>query len=168
MKNSLRIMNELEILKKENCPEFVIKHSIAVYKKAMEIGSNFNEANLEYIKQGALLHDVGRSRTHEIDHAVVGAKIAKEYGYPKEVQNIIERHIGAGISLEESKELPIPTKSYIPITLEEKIVAHSDNLFHGDKEVTVEFTANKWKKRMENPEDNIKRLMKLNKELIEE
>ncbi|MCQ2972686.1 MAG: TIGR00295 family protein [archaeon] len=161
-------MDELNILKKENCPEFVIKHSIAVYKKAMEISTNFNEVNLDLVRQGALLHDVGRSVTHGIEHAVEGAKIAKRYGYPIEVQNIIERHIGAGISLEESKELPIPTKSYIPQTLEEKIVVHSDNLLHGDKPVDIDFVAKKWEKRMENPKENIERLKKLNKELIED
>lgn len=168
MNVSVKKMDELKILKKENCPEFVINHSIAVYKKSIKIATNFEEVDLKLIKQGALLHDIGRSITHDIDHAVKGAEIAKNYNYSKNVQNIIERHIGAGISEKEAENLNIPTKSYIPQSLEEKIVAHGDNLLHGTKEVNIDFVIKKWKKRMENPEENIKRLKKLHKELIGE
>ncbi len=55
-----------------------------------------------------MLHDIGRSKTHGISHAVEGAKIVKQYGYPEEVQNIVERHIGAGITEEESVKLGLP------------------------------------------------------------
>ena len=61
---------ELELLRKENTPENVIKHSQAVCKKAMEIASNFDNADKDLIKKGALLHDIGRSKTHGITHAV--------------------------------------------------------------------------------------------------
>ena len=118
------------------------------------------------IRQGTLLHDVGRSVTHGIQHAQEGAKIAKRYGYSIEVQKIIERHIGAGITLEESKSLPIETKSYLPESLEEKIVAHSDNLFNGDEEVSVEFTMNKWKKKLGVNHPSIKEIQIIHKELI--
>ena len=93
---------ELKILKQEETPENVIEHSKAVYKKAMVIAANFKNADKDLIKKGALLHDIGRSKTHGISHAVEGAKIVKQYGYPEEVQNIVERHIGAGITEEES------------------------------------------------------------------
>ena len=89
---------ELKILKQEETPENVIEHSKAVCKKAMKIAANFKDADKDFIKKGALLHDIGRSKTHGITHAVEGAKIVREYGYPEEVQNIVERHIGAGLS----------------------------------------------------------------------
>ncbi len=66
-----------------------------------------------------------------------GRKIVKQYGYPEEVQNIVERHIGAGITEEESVKLGLPKKSYIPQTIEEKIVAHADNLLSGTKDGTL-------------------------------
>ena len=113
---------ELKILKQEETPENVIEHSKAVCKKAMKIADNFKDADKDLIKKGALLHDIGRSKTHGITHAVEGAKIVREYGYPEEVQNIVERHIGAGLSEDEAIKLGLPKKSYIPQTIEEKIV----------------------------------------------
>ena len=160
-------MMEIEILKKEKTPPNVIDHSVAVCKKAFEIAQNFPQANLELIEKGALLHDIGRSRTHGIRHAIVGVEIAREYGYSEDVLNIIERHIGAGITKEEAKNLGLFEKSYVPQSLEEKIVAHADNLISGTKEVDVDFVIDKWKSRMENPDDNIKRLIKLDEELIQ-
>lgn len=158
---------EVKILKKENCPKYVINHSEAVYIKAMEIATNFDNVDLDIIKKGALLHDIGRSRTNGITHAIEGVQIAKDYGYTEKVLNVIERHIGAGISEKESEEIGLPKKSYIPITLEEKIVAHSDNLINGTDEVNIDFVIHKWKNRIKNPEENIQRLIILNKELVE-
>ena len=160
-------MMEIEILKKEKTPPNVIDHSIAVYNKALEIAKNFPDADLDLIKKGALLHDIGRSKTHGIAHAVEGRKIACRYGYDENVLNIIERHIGAGITKKEAKDLGLFEKSYVPQTLEEKIVAHADNLISGTEEVDVDFVIEKWKSRMDNPDDNIKRLIKLDEELIQ-
>lgn len=157
---------ELKILKQEETPENVIEHSKTVYKKAMVIAANFKNADKDLIKKGALLHDIGRSKTHGISHAVEGAKIVKQYGYPEEVQNIVERHIGAGITEEESVKLGLPKKSYIPQTIEEKIVAHADNLLSGTKDVDINFDIAKWKRKIDKPEENIKRLIELDNELI--
>lgn len=157
---------ELKILKQEETSENVIEHSKAVYKKAMVIAANFKNADKDLIKKGALLHDIGRSKTHGISHAVEGAKIVKQYGYPEEVQNIVERHIGAGITEEESVKLGLPKKSYIPQTIEEKIVAHADNLLSGTKDVDIDFDIAKWKRKIDKPEENIKRLIELDNELI--
>lgn len=157
---------ELKILKQEETPENVIEHSKAVYKKAMVIAANFKNADKDLIKKGALLHDIGRSKTHGISHAVEGAKIVKQYGYPEEVQNIVERHIGAGITEKESVKLGLPKKSYIPQTIEEKIVAHADNLLSGTKDVDIDFDIAKWKRKIDKPEENIKRLIELDNELI--
>lgn len=158
---------EIEILKKEKTPQNVIDHSIAVCKKAMQIAENFPQSDKDLIRKGALLHDIGRSRTHGITHAVEGVEIARKYGYPEEVLNIIERHIGAGITKEEAADLGLFEKSYVPQSLEEKIVAHADNLISGTEEVDVDFVIKKWKSRMENPDDNIERLIKLDEELIQ-
>lgn len=157
---------EIEHLKKVGCPEWVINHSIAVYKKALEISEFYPEADKKLIREGALLHDIGRSKSNSIDHAYIGGQIAKELGYSQEVINIIERHIGTGISKKEAEKMNIPTKDYIPKTLEEKIVAHADNLLNGSTEVDVEFTANKWKKRLGENHPSINKLYKNHEELI--
>ena len=51
---------EIELLVQEETPENVIEHSKAVYKKAMEIASHFDNADKDLIRKGALLHDIGR------------------------------------------------------------------------------------------------------------
>ena len=157
---------EIELLKKEKTPENVIEHCKAVYKKAMKIAANFDDADKDLIRKGALLHDIGRSRTHGIRHAIEGVEIARKYGYSEDVLNIIERHIGAGITEEEAEKLGLPKKSYVPQTLEEKIVAHADNLIRGSKEVDMDFVIEKWKRNIEDSDDNIERLIKLDNELI--
>ena len=157
---------EIELLEKEHTPENVIQHCKAVCRKAMEIAANFDDTDKDLIRKGALLHDIGRSRTHGITHAIEGVEIAKSYGYGEDVLNIIERHIGAGITENEAEKLGLPKKSYVPQTLEEKIVAHADNLISGTEEVDVDFVIKKWKVRIEDSEDNIERLIKLDEELI--
>ena len=157
---------EIELLERENTPENVIDHCKAVYKKAMEIAANFDNVDYDLIRKGALLHDIGRSKTHSIKHAIEGVEIAKKYGYSEDVLNIIERHIGAGITEEESVKLGLPKKSYLPQTLEEKIVAHADNLISGSEEVDVDFVIRKWKRRIKDSDGNIERLIKLDEELI--
>ena len=157
---------EIELLEKEHTPENVIDHCKAVYKKAMKIASNFDDVDEDLIRKGALLHDIGRSRTHGITHAVEGVKIAERYGYDEDVLNIIERHIGAGITESEAEKLGLPKKSYVPQTLEEKIVAHADNLVSGSKEVDIDFVIEKWRRTIEDSDDNIERLIKLDNELI--
>ena len=154
------------MLEKEHTPENVIDHCKAVYKKAMKIASNFDDVDEDLIRKGALLHDIGRSRTHGITHAVEGVKIAERYVYDEDVLNIIERHIGAGITESEAEKLGLPKKSYVPQTLEEKIVAHADNLVSGSREVDIDFVIEKWKRTIEDSDDNIERLIKLDNELI--
>ena len=79
---------EIELLRKENTPENVIEHSKAVCRKAMEIATKFDNADTDLIRKGSLLHDIGRSRTHGITHAIEGVEIAKKYVYSTDVLNI--------------------------------------------------------------------------------
>ena len=113
---------EIRLLKKENTPDNVIEHCKAVCVKSMQIATNFNDCDKDLIQKGALLHDIGRSKTHGITHAVVGVEIAKSYGYPQEVLNIIERHIGAGITESEAEKLGLPKSHTSPKPLKRKLL----------------------------------------------
>ncbi len=156
----------VEILKQMGCHPQVIEHCKAVANKALKLSRSF-DVDREIVKTGALLHDIGRSKTNGIDHGVVGAKIVKELGFSKEIVNIVERHIGAGISIEEAKLLGLPPKDYIPTTLEEKIVAHADNLTWGTRQVDLDFVADKLKIKLGKEHPSIKRLIKLHNELLD-
>jgi uncharacterized protein (TIGR00295 family) len=113
------------------CSEEVIAHCQAVATLAVLIAQKA-EANVRLVEVGALLHDIGRSQTQGMRHAIAGARIAQDHGLPREVVLIIERHIGAGIPRAEAVKIGLPEKDYVPRTIEEKIVAHADNLIDND------------------------------------
>lgn len=112
------------------CNDSVIAHCKAVSALAVKIANRCG-GDVRLAEAGGLLHDLGRCKAHTIVHAVEGARIAREKGLPDALVNIIERHIGAGITRGEARTLGLPEKDYIPVTLEEKIVSHSDNLMAG-------------------------------------
>jgi uncharacterized protein len=156
----------LEVFEELNCSSFLIQHSKAVTKKALNLAVRLNhKANRELVKQGALLHDVGRCQSNEIDHAIIGADILRNRGISSEVVMIVERHVGAGITPEEAIIMGLPTRSYEPVTLEEKIVSHADNLVHGTEEVNLNFVIKKWKNMMGEDHSSINRLIKLHYEV---
>ncbi len=141
----------LQILRDEGCSEKVIAHCIAVSRHATEIAevmvASGKNLNVELVTIGGLLHDLGRCRSHGIDHAVIGADIAMELGLDPLIVNIIKKHIGAGITIEEAKELGLPEDDYVPFTFEEKIVAHADNLTSGDTRINMVQLVEKMRKR---------------------
>lgn len=156
----------LELLKQFNCSQSVIEHSKAVAKKAIGISRKFS-VDTQLVKNGALLHDIGRCKTHSIEHAVVGAGILKDLGYSGEIIKIVERHIGAGIPSKEAEILGLPPKDYLPLTLEEKIVAHADNLINGVEEIHIDFLIEKWEKKLGLNHPSILRLINLHQEIID-
>ncbi|MHA1942434.1 MAG: HDIG domain-containing metalloprotein, partial [Candidatus Hodarchaeales archaeon] len=122
----------LKLLFSIRTPYTVISHSIFTTKTAMSItntlkSKNYN-LNCNLILAGAMLHDIGRSQSQKINHAVLGANILREKGFPDKLVKIVEKHIFAGISAEDSVEFNLPYQDYIPDTLEEKIVTYSDNI----------------------------------------
>lgn len=127
----------LRLLREHGCDEEVVAHCEAVSALAVKIARKCR-ANVKLAEIGGLLHDIGRCRSHTLTHAVEGAKLAGELGLPEPIVRIIERHIGAGITRKEAEKLGLPKKDYIPRTLEEKIVAHADNLMSGAKRTNIE------------------------------
>lgn len=161
------ITNELiqEVYTKLECPEYVKEHSRAVYKRSEIITCHYDNIDMDLVKAGCMLHDVGRCVTSDIKHAYIGADLLRKLGVDERICKITERHIGAGITKEDAEENHLPDRNYIPETLEEKIVAHSDNLVHGTTPVDLDFTINKWtNKGMK--KDAIDRLIRLHNELI--
>ncbi len=109
----------------------LMKHTIQVLENAVKIQTRFG-ADLQLIMAGAMLHDIGRTETHGVDHGVVGADIVREHGWDEELAKIVERHVGGGISKEEAVQQGLPKKDMMPTSLEEKIICHADNTAGGD------------------------------------
>ena len=121
--------------------------------------------DIRLVEAGALLHDIGRSISHEVDHAAKGAEIARDLDLPEKLVHIIERHIGAGIPADEAQQLGLPEGHYIPETLEEKIVAYADKLIAGRKEVGIEVTVRDFSERLGEDHPSIQRLWDLDAEM---
>ena len=124
--------DNVELLREAGCSEEVIEHARKVQHLAIAIATCLQQrgidVDLAVVKIGALFHDIGRSETHGIGHIPAGVRLAEEYGLPGKVIRVIERHGGAGIDSEDAEKLGLPPGEYVPQSIEEKIVAHADNL----------------------------------------
>jgi len=124
--------NYRALLQDAGCSVAVIEHAEKVQCLALAIvdclQNQDNTVNRFEVSMGALLHDIGRSRTHDINHITEGVTIGKHLNLPEPIINIIEHHAGAGIDEAEAAQLGLSPKDYTPQTLEEEIVAHADNL----------------------------------------
>lgn len=128
--------SDVEVLIAAGCSPDVVAHCKVVSNRALSIARGLNIAvDLDLVQRGGLLHDIGRSKTHGVGHAAAGVTIARNLGLPDEIVNIIERHIGAGITAREAVRLGLPEKDYLPRTAEEKIVSYADNLVSGTREM---------------------------------
>ncbi|MBD3196023.1 MAG: HDIG domain-containing protein [Candidatus Lokiarchaeota archaeon] len=136
----------LELLKKLRLPISIRLHSINVANKGLEIAENIRKVNVDtrLVEIGGLLHDIGRTRTHGFEHALIGGKIIRERGLPKSLARICETHILGGLDKEDAKTVGLPIKDYLPETIEEKIVCLADKQMMGDREVSIDARFEKW------------------------
>jgi len=137
----------LELLQQKHCPPIVISHCLAVAKLALETARKLEKKGLrvdtELVEIGALLHDIGRAKSHTVDHAVIGAQIAQELGLPEPIIRIIKRHLGGGITEAEAQAFGWPKDVYVPETLEEKIVSYADKRIDNAKRVPISVEINR-------------------------
>lgn len=150
--------NEYLTFLTERCEKNVVLHSIAVADYVYEFGikllNNKYDFDLDTAVLGAILHDIGRSKSHNIDHGIIGSEILLKNNFNEKYAKIAERHIGAGISRKEAEDLNLPKNNYIPKTLEEKVIANADNLVSGHIRVDIGFVIDKFKKRTNNEVSN--------------
>jgi uncharacterized protein len=159
----------LGILENAGCCKSVIKHCISVAGVAVRLTEELQKRGVEVdaalVETGALLHDLGRSETHGIEHAVVGGRIAQGLGLSEALVRIIERHIGAGIPRSEADEIGLPEGDYIPVTLEERLVAYADKLVEGGREVSFEVTLAKFAEELGEDHPQLDRMRALGEEM---
>jgi len=163
-----------EFLKKMKVPYHVRRHSLKVTEKALEIAEKITkiEVDINLIEIGALLHDVGRAKTHGFKHAIIGAQILREHGFPEKLARICETHILGGLDKIDAVSVNLPERDFLPQSIEEKIICLADKHMAGTREVSIKQRFSKWflkygkteilvkaKKRIEDIQEELKKLM---------
>ena len=119
-------------------------HSLIVKDIALQLIKNLKRRNIRInerlVEIGCLVHDLGCYQAYEfygrnegsyIQHGVKGYEILKKEGFGEEIARMATVHLGVGLLKENviANKLPLEEKDYIPMTLEEELVAYADN-FH--------------------------------------
>ena len=122
--------SDIDILRSAGMSEGDITHSRHVAEKALEIARRIGRADVdqELVGRGALFHDLGKTKTHAMEHGKIGAELGCGLGLPQEVCDIMEKHIRGGLTEPEARELNLPVKDYTLRRLEERIVIYADRL----------------------------------------
>ena len=142
----IKIIDKYYQERPEAC-RILINHSRSVADKALEIARSHSEMNpdLIFIEEAAMLHDIGILFCHApvidchgtynyICHGYIGAKLLQNEGFPRHAL-VCERHTGTGITLQEieKKNLPLPRRDFVPVSLEEQIICFADKFFSKTK-----------------------------------
>lgn len=159
----------LSFLRKKGCNTKIIKHSITVAKKAIEIAESYvkkgTPVDLALVRTGALLHDVGRSVSMDVNHGIEGGRLLREAELEEDLARIAERHVGAGITKDEARKLGLPSKDLIPETLEEKIVCYADKLVTGSIVTKIDDVIEDFSLKLGRDHPSIPRLKRLHEEI---
>jgi uncharacterized protein len=142
--------------------DLVYSHSRNVADKALSLASHYPEPLDEsFLEEAALTHDIGVYLTYAPDikcfgsfpyicHGYLGRELLDGEGFPMHAL-VCERHTGTGLYLSEimEKDLPLPHRNLVPVSLEEQLICFADKFFsktHIEVELSVEEVRNKLKK----------------------
>jgi uncharacterized protein len=131
----------------------VLAHSQKVKEVALKLAEEHPYADREFIKTASILHDIGRFKyppwKDSLKHGVEGSRILRREGLPKHAL-VAERHIGAGIPAKEifANRLLLPKRDFMPVSIEEKIIALADCLVEFDKRVGIKLVYESFKKEL--------------------
>jgi uncharacterized protein len=119
----------------------LVNHSKAVAEKAVQIAEKQQDISfdLQFVKEAAMLHDIGIFLTNAPDiecfgekpylfHGVLGKEILEKEGYEKHAR-VCENHII--ISKDEiiQNNLPLDVRDMFPVSNEDEIIALADKFF---------------------------------------
>jgi len=143
--------------------ETLTEHSESVAAKAVNIAEKLNLSKEErvFIREAALLHDIGIFLTHApsigcdgtlpyICHGYLGHDLLIKEGLPVHAL-VCERHTGTGLTVDDivRNELPLPRRQMIPVSLPEKIICYADKFFSKDHgQLGVEQPVEKVRKKL--------------------
>lgn len=138
--------------------ELLLLHSRLVADKALKVAELHPELGLDrqFVEEASMLHDIGIFLTDAapihckgsypyICHGYLGSELLVREGLPRHAL-VAERHTGTGLSLEQilERNLPVPHRDMIPVSLEETVICFADKFFsktHPEREKSVDEAA---------------------------
>lgn len=121
--------HDIALLRQAGMNEEDLEHSLAVAERALDIAGRAGaDLDMNFVARGALFHDLGKVRTHGIEHGEIGAALGAELGLPEDIQAIMKKHIRGGMTRAEALELGLPDIDYTLRRLEERIIIYADRL----------------------------------------
>jgi len=141
-------MDPLSIISKYYSPgslayNTLIEHSGMVAGKCLEIAEKikYKAPDISFLKEAAMLHDIGiflakapdigcYGNRDYICHGYLGRDLLEKEGLPIHAL-VCERHVGVGLSINDimDRDLPLPVRDMLPVTLEEKIICYADKFY---------------------------------------
>jgi uncharacterized protein len=132
----------LELLRSNNTPRNIIEHCQAVSAFAVSLAEKLEKKgvrlNKRLVEAAALLHDIEKLKLH---HIKAGYDFILSHGYP-EVAETVKTH-----GLENLND-----PSFVPTTIEQKIVFYSDKRIHNTATVPLKQRFDYIRKRYNTPE----------------
>ena len=117
------------------------KHCFAVADAAARVGeivAKNRPVDCSFLWSAALLHDIGRYRTHDpLLHGAEGYKLLSMLNYEKEAY-VCASHILFGLNAAEAMHLGLPACDFVPHSIEEKLVPLVDYLIEYNQPTTLD------------------------------
>ena len=161
---------------RQKAKNILTTHSKLVLDKALLISQRKPELDIDedFIVEACMLHDIGvfLTKSHGIDcfgtypyicHGYLGRELLEKENMEK-VALVAERHTGAGISAFDivRKNLPLPHRDMMPISIEEKLVCFADKFYSKAGDFLTEIPLEKIRiKLIKHGEVQLKRFEKL-------
>ena len=159
----------IQLLLDHSTPPSVISHLILTTQTALKIARILKvqekTVDCDFILAGALLHDIGRCRSHRLNHGIIGAQILREEGLAEELARIAENHLFGGITKYEARKLGLPFQDYLPVTLEEKIITYADNISKKEPLLSIDEVIERYSQRLNKSHPILKRVRLLHAEV---
>ena len=118
-----------------------IRHCRAVSRVAEglsgALGPNYPH-DAEFLRVGALLHDIGRYKTHDpVMHGVEGYHLLMGLGHEREAF-VCASHVFCGMPQAEAVRYGLPEQDFRPHTFEERLVPLIDSVVELDRPTTLD------------------------------
>lgn len=117
------------------------------------ISVNGLDVDVELVRAGCLLHDIGVYRLGRDDayvrHGLLGDELLGELGLPAVLRRFCSHHTGVGITRADvvRQGLPLPVADYVAETAEEELVMYADK-FHSKSNPPVFWSADSFAVRV--------------------